>query len=156
MIRQAFPALLLGCMIGSLVELRSVKASTFETYCVNNSDGTTSCQGWDGGNLTCVASRGAVSSCTSSSGQSFTCVQSARGTVTCDTGDSANSGNNSNDTRCTPTGNGTLSCNRSPQPSSPLIPGPRLPDESPNLNLNFNLEIPPINTNLEVPSLFVD
>ena len=152
MIRQIFPALLLGCIAGSFAKLQGVKADTFETYCINNSDGTTSCEGWAGGNLTCVGSRGGVSSCTSSSGQSFTCVQSARGTVTCDTGESTKGSTTSNDTRCTPTGNGTLSCNQSPQPSSPLIPGPRLPDQRPNLNL----EIPSLNTNLEVPSLFAD
>ena len=152
MIQRTFPALLLSCLAGSLVEPRNVNAASFETYCVNNSDGTTSCQGWDGANLTCVGSRGGVSSCTSSTGQSFSCVQSARGTVTCDTGDSAVSGTTRNDTRCTPTGNGTLSCNRSPQPSSPLIPEPRLPDERPNLNL----EIPSLNTNFDVPSLFLD
>jgi len=152
MIRQVFPAVLLGCMIGSLVNPQSSKASQFEIYCVNNSDDTTSCQGWDGGTLTCVASRGGVSTCTSSAGQSFSCVQSSRGTVSCDTGESATTGTNENDTRCTPTGNGTLSCNRSPQPSSPLIPGPRLPDEG----INLNLQIPQLNTNLEVPSIFVD
>jgi hypothetical protein len=152
MIRRVLPALLLSWLIWSFVKPQYVGAGSFETYCVNNSDGTTSCQGWDGGNLTCVGSRGGVSSCTSSSGQSFTCVQSARGTVTCDTGDSAGSGTTRNDTRCTPTGNGTLSCNQSPKPSSPLIPEPRLPDERPNLNL----EIPSLNMNLDVPSLFLD
>ena len=152
MIRQLLPAVLLSWVIGSLVEGQAVKAGTFETYCINNSDGTTSCQGWNGGDLTCVASRGAVSSCTSSTGQSFNCVQSARGTVSCDTGDSGNGGLNASDTRCTPTGNGTLSCNRSAQPSSPLIPRLSLPNELPNLDLS----IPQLNTNLEVPSLFVD
>jgi len=150
--RSVLLALLLGCGIIPVIKLQDVKAATFETYCINNSDGTTSCQGWDGGNLTCVASRGAVSSCTSSTGQSFTCVQSPRGTVSCDTGDGNKPDRNQNNTRCTPTGNGTLSCDRSPQPSSPLIPGLLLPDERPNLNL----EIPSLNTNLEVPSLFVD
>ena len=152
MIRQFLPAVLLSLIIGSLVEGKAVKAGTFETYCINNSDGTTSCQGWNGADLTCVASRGAVSSCTGSTGQSFNCVQSARGTVSCDTGDSSNGGLNASDTRCTPTGNGTLSCNLSPQPSSPLIPQLTLSNELPNLNLS----IPKLDTSLEVPSLFVD
>ena len=146
------PAVLVGWTVASIPNLQGASAGAFEAYCINNSDGTTSCQGWDGGNLTCVASRGSVSSCTSSNGQSFNCVQSPRGTVSCDTGDSNNSVSNENDTRCTPTGNGTLSCNRSAQPSSPLIPRLTLPDGLPNLNL----EIPKLNTNLEVPSLFVD
>jgi hypothetical protein len=152
MIRRILPAVLLGWMVASLPQIQWARAGTFEAYCINNSDGTTSCQGWDGGNLTCVASRGSVSSCTSSAGQSFNCVQSPRGTVSCDTGDSDRNNANENDTRCTPTGNGTLSCNQSPQPSSPLIPRLSLPDGLPNLNL----EIPKLNTNLEVPSLFVD
>ena len=152
MIRRIMPAVLLGWMIASLPQVQRVNAGTFEAYCINNSDGTTSCQGWNGGDLTCVASRGSVNSCTSSSGQSFTCVQSPRGTVSCDTGDSDKIGASDNDTRCTPTGNGTLSCNRSAQPSSPLIPRLSIPNELPDLNLT----IPKLNTNLEVPSLFQD
>lgn len=99
---------------------------SFEVFCVSNSDGTVSCEGWQGGEtLTCVASRGRVSSCSTPSGRRFTCVVEAGGVTTCS--DNPDDRPDQNGTNCTFTGDGNFSCEPPAPRIDPLLPGPTVP-----------------------------
>lgn len=98
----------------------------FEVFCVANSDGTVSCEGWQGGEtLTCAGSRGGVSSCSTPSGRRFTCVVQPGGVTSCS--DNPANRPDQNGTNCTFTGDGHFSCEPPPPRSKPLLPGPSVP-----------------------------
>lgn len=117
----------LACVAGLWVlALEAPGRADFQVYCISNSDGTVTCEGWQGGEvLTCVASPGGVSSCSTPSGRRFTCVMEAGGVTTCS--DSRANRPDAGGTDCTFTGDGNFTC-RPPAPkSAPLLPGPRIP-----------------------------
>ena len=148
LLRWLGPRLLLPVLLSTPAVTPAAHASTFEIYCVNNSDGTSSCEGWDGGEtLVCTPSSGGITSCSSSSGSSFTCVRGRDGTTTCDT--ASGGGRQRDGTRCIRTGQGSISCDADAPPAPDLLPGPRLPSTGPDLDLL----IPRLNGSLEIPSL---
>lgn len=126
----------------------SVYAQNFEVYCTNNSDGTTTCTGWEGGEtLTCVNSLGGTSSCSSGSGRSFVCSRDSGGVASCrKTGSGLMDKPLNNSTDCTYTGDGNFVCNSPRRRSPQLIPGPTLtqpvPIDQPSLidpKIDFDL-----------------
>lgn len=104
----------------------SAKASNFDVFCTDNSDGTQTCAGWEGGEtLTCIRSRGSTNTCSTPSGRSFTCIQSLGGVISCTNPPSGNG--RSTGPRCVPAGDGSLVCAGEDAPSAPLIESPGLP-----------------------------
>ena len=104
----------------------SARASSFDVFCTDNSDGTQTCAGWEGGEtLTCIRSRGSTNTCSTPSGRSFTCIQSLGGVISCTNPPSGNG--RSAGPRCVPAGDGSLVCAGEDAPSAPFIESPRLP-----------------------------
>lgn len=133
-------------LLGSIEMLAQLRAEArFNVYCINNSDGTNSCQGWDGNlSLNCTASRGGVMSCATSTGKTFTCVSEADGNSSCDDHTDQHPGEHGSN--CSFTGNGNFSC----------APAER-PEERPVL---IDLDQPvittpePVKNVIEIPSVF--
>lgn len=119
-------------------------ADAFQVFCTGNSDGTTTCTGWQGGEtLTCVNNLGGTSSCSTTSGRSFVCVREPDGVATC------NSGNGTaaierplgTGTDCTFTGQGNFTC--TPQrrrPSNP-IGAPVIIDQPPLITPGVDFDL---------------
>jgi hypothetical protein len=106
-----------------------VSAQNFEVYCTNNSDGTTTCTGWEGGEtLTCVNNAGGTSSCSTSSGRGFDCVLDSGGVASCrrDKGSSAVEKPLGGGTDCTFTGAGNFTCTPPRKQAPEVLPSPTL------------------------------
>lgn len=118
-----YPALMTALW---LLAFQSPGRADFQVYCVSNSDGTVTCEGWQGGEtLTCVGSRGGVSSCSTPSGRRFTCVMEAGGVTTCS--DNRTNRPEADGTDCTFTGDGNFTCTPPTPRSAPLLPAPGIP-----------------------------
>ena len=118
-------------VIGTAIWTPLLRAQSFQVYCVNNSDGTTSCSGsQDGEPLTCVNNAGGTISCSTPSGQSFMCVREPGGVATCTrpNGQAAIERPLGTGTDCTFTGQGNVICTPPAPPSRPSIAAPRLAD----------------------------
>lgn len=123
----------------------SVRADSFDVYCVPSTDGVSTCSGWsDGGTLTCVSSPGGVASCRSTTGRQFTCTQDGSGVTTCQNTVKP-TGRAGKGDDCTYIGNGSFSCGRRLKNNADLIP-------SPNLN-GDPISVPDDDVNLTIPSL---
>lgn len=130
------------------------RASSFDVYCTDNSDGTRSCLGWEGGEtLTCIRSRGSATTCSSSSGRSFTCIQSIGGVISC--ANPPNGSGRSAGPRCVPAGDGSLVCEEEDVqdlPTAPLLEAPGLPSAAEPLDAPALAPILP--GDLTIPSVF--
>ena len=127
------------------------RASSFDVYCTDNSDGTQTCVGWEGGEtLTCIRSRGSTTSCSAPSGRSFTCIQSIGGVISCTNPPGRNG--RSAGPRCVPAGDGSLVCEGEEVPSAPLIEGPSLPSAAEPLD--GPALTPLLQGDLTMPSVF--
>lgn len=127
---------------------KHAQAQDFKVYCTNNSDGTTTCTGWEGGEtLTCVNNVGGTSSCSTGSGRSFVCVRDSGGVASCKKSSNGLSDKPlNNDTDCTYIGEGNFVCSPPRRRSPQIIPAPTLKDplsiEQPSLispDQDFNL-----------------
>lgn len=127
-----------------------VLASSFDVYCTNNSDGTTTCLGWQGGEtLTCVSSLGRTNTCTAPSGLEFTCVLGQSGVASCSGAVSARRPDGS--AQCVLTGEGNLVCNEQNDRSAPLLDTPVPPASMPDFFPSLNPVIP---KSFDLPSVF--
>ena len=145
--RWARPLSLAGLLLISVLPT-SVHGQSFEVYCTNNSDGTTSCSGWEGGEtLTCVNNIGGTSSCSTGSGRGFVCIRESGGVATC-----RKSSNGAMDkplngnTDCTFTGEGNFTCTPPQRRRQQLIPGPVItqpviPDRPSLINPSVDLDL---------------
>lgn len=145
---------LAGYLVLLAVALRGLelpaKASSFDVFCTDNSDGTQTCLGWEGGEaLTCIRSRGSTISCSTPSGRSFTCTQTLGGVISC--GNPPNRRDRSGP-RCVPTGDGNLVCDEEEKPSPELITPPAVPGAVEPLETPVLRPILP--GDLQIPSVF--
>lgn len=129
----------------------NARASSFDVYCTDNSDGTQTCVGWEGGEtLTCIRSRGSTNTCSTPSGRSFTCISSLGGVISCT--NPPNGNGRSAGPRCVPAGDGSLVCEEEDAPSAPLIEAPGLPSAAEPLDAPALA--PLLQGDFTIPSLF--
>jgi hypothetical protein len=125
------------------------RAQNFQVYCTNNSDGTTTCTGWQGGEtLTCVNNAGGTSSCSSSSGRNFVCILDSGGVASCNkaNGPSAIERPAGSGTNCTFTGQGNFTCDPPQRKTPETIPSPRITDpvlidQPPQIDPSINFDL---------------
>ena len=143
-------AFLLSALLG-IGSFAPLAARNFDVSCTNNSDGTSTCLGWQGGQtLTCVGSLGRTTTCSSPSGLQFTCVVGQAGVASCS--GAVNQRREDGAARCVVTGDGNLSCNEEDDLPPPLLNAPRLsPRLSPDVFPTLTPVLPDL---LDWPSVF--
>jgi len=120
------------------------RATSFDVYCTNNGDQTTTCTGWEGDqDLVCVASAAGALTCRASSGEEFICIRDL-GATSCTNQNRPNS----QATQCVFDGGGTSSCATPDPQSAPLIEVPTIVE--PSTDVPSNLIVPSLGS----PSVF--